>query len=105
MYEVKSCVCDYAIYDEGKLIKDLIFNSRKNAELVCDVMNLDCNHKEYGRLKTVSIDIKNLDVMKKVVSKIIKNIEEKNGISKYNEELLSELVGKDFRSKIAFRFR
>lgn len=37
MYEVKSCVCDYAIYNDGVIIPELIFNSRENAEKVCEI--------------------------------------------------------------------
>lgn len=39
-YVVKDVVCDYGIYAEGKLISsELIFNSRKNAEEICRIMN------------------------------------------------------------------
>ena len=45
-YEVRDCVCDYAIYAEDKFIsKELIFDTRKNAQTVCDIMNLDWNKK------------------------------------------------------------
>lgn len=45
-YEVRDCVCDYAIYAEDKFIsKELIFDTRKNAQAVCDIMNLDWNKK------------------------------------------------------------
>ena len=47
MYTVDSCVCDYGIYKDGKLIPELIFNSRENAEIVCEIMNLDSKHKRY----------------------------------------------------------
>jgi hypothetical protein len=57
MYEVKSCVCDYAIYNDGVIIPELIFNSRENAEKVCEIMNLDIEHKVYkDSSKTVKIE-------------------------------------------------
>lgn len=47
-YTVDSCVCDYGIYRDGKLVgEDLIFDSRKNAELVCEIMNLDMDKKVF----------------------------------------------------------
>ena len=47
IYEVRSCVCDYGIYKEGKLVSgDLIFSSRKNAEYVCSIMNADINKEQ-----------------------------------------------------------
>ena len=44
-YSVDSVVCDYGIFEEGKLIPQLIFNSSINAKLVCKIMNLDINNK------------------------------------------------------------
>lgn len=47
MYKVESCVCDYAIHRNGVMIQELIFNHRQNAEKVCEIMNLDREHKVY----------------------------------------------------------
>lgn len=50
IYEVRSCVCDYGIYKEGKLVSgDLIFSSRKNAEYVCIIMNADINKEQLSK--------------------------------------------------------
>lgn len=68
-YSVKDVVCDYGIYAEGKLISsELIFNSRKNAEEICRIMNLDNENKVYDdkvkdmreTIKLLCENIKNL---------------------------------------------
>ena len=43
--EVKSLVCDYGVYQDGKLI--LILNDRKNAELVKEILENDLQRKRY----------------------------------------------------------
>jgi hypothetical protein len=43
--EVKSVVCDYGVYQDGKLI--LVLNDRKNAELVKEILENDLQHKRY----------------------------------------------------------
>jgi len=49
MYTVESCVCDYAIYNNGVLVKELIFNSNENAKIICEIMNLDEKHQTYKK--------------------------------------------------------
>lgn len=48
--EVKSVVCDYGIYEKGKLI--LILNDRENAELIKKILEADIEHKRYKLNKT-----------------------------------------------------
>lgn len=42
---VDSVVCDYGVYEDGKLI--IILNSRHNAELIRDIIKADNEHKIY----------------------------------------------------------
>ncbi|EDT74781.1 hypothetical protein [Clostridium butyricum] len=68
-YEVRDCVCDYAIYAEDKFIsKELIFDTRKNAQAVCDIMNLDWN-KEV-------VKAENNDISEEVKEEILKEYAE-----------------------------
>lgn len=40
-YEVQPVVCDYGVFCNKELIKDLILNNRQNAELICNILNAD----------------------------------------------------------------
>ena len=46
-YSVDSVVCDYGVFEDGKL--KLICNSRRNALLILAIMEKDdlCNYSEY----------------------------------------------------------
>jgi hypothetical protein len=45
MYEVKSVVCDYGVFEDGKL--KLILNSNSNAQLIKTILEVDDEHKVY----------------------------------------------------------
>ena len=45
--EVKGVVCDYGVFEDGKLI--YIFNDKYNAELVKEILEFDLRHKRYNR--------------------------------------------------------
>lgn len=51
-YEVRQVVCDYGIYEEGKLIPELIMNSRANALLICEILRCDDEHRVFQNVKT-----------------------------------------------------
>lgn len=55
--EVKNVVCDYGIYEDGKLI--FILNNKENAELIKKVLEADAEHKRYKNKK--------IDKMQKVL--------------------------------------
>lgn len=44
-YSVDEVVCDYGVFENGKLINGLILNSRANALLIADVLNADARHE------------------------------------------------------------
>lgn len=44
-YEVKDVVCDYGVYEKGKLL--LICNSRANALLIKDILEKDIQHNTH----------------------------------------------------------
>lgn len=44
-YSVKEVVCDYGIYENGKLI--MILNDRENALLIKKILEEDSVHKRY----------------------------------------------------------
>lgn len=43
-YEVKDVVCDYGVFEDGKLIPQLILNSKSNAELIVKILEADEKH-------------------------------------------------------------
>ena len=45
--EVKELVCDWGIFIDGKLSKDLIFCSKENAEEVKRIIELDIENKRF----------------------------------------------------------
>ena len=45
--EVKELVCDWGIFINGELSKDLIFNSKANAEEVKRIIELDIENKRF----------------------------------------------------------
>lgn len=45
--QVMNCVCDYAIYVNGKLEHNLILNSKKNAELIKIILEADYEHRSF----------------------------------------------------------
>lgn len=45
-YEVRNCVCDYAVYKGDEIIEELILDSRRNAEIICKVLNSDSKHEK-----------------------------------------------------------
>ena len=45
--EVKVVVCDWGIFINGELSKDLIFNSKANAEEVKRIIELDIENKRF----------------------------------------------------------
>lgn len=47
--EVRDVVCDYGIYINGELVKELIFNGKCNAELVADVLRKDYQHETHEK--------------------------------------------------------
>ena len=46
-YEVKDVVCDYGVFEDGKLVPQLILNSRSNAELVKSILEADERHEVF----------------------------------------------------------
>ncbi|KRN70222.1 hypothetical protein IV70_GL000008 [Carnobacterium maltaromaticum DSM 20342] len=44
-YEVKDVVCDYGIFENGVLIPQLILNSKSNATIIKDILDVDQQHK------------------------------------------------------------
>lgn len=53
-YEVTSIVCDYGILEDGRLIPELILNSRKNAELIKAILEADEKHETYKLVTQVN---------------------------------------------------
>ncbi|WP_343101905.1 hypothetical protein [Romboutsia sp. MSSM.1001216sp_RTP31141st1_G3_RTP31141_220114] len=47
-YEVKEVVCDYGIYENGKLV--LLVNDYQNAKLIVDILKADNEKKRYQNL-------------------------------------------------------
>lgn len=47
-YEIKEVVCDYGVYEDGKLI--LILNDYINAKLIVDILETDSKKKRYQNL-------------------------------------------------------
>ena len=45
--EVKEVVCDWGIFINGELSKDIIFNSKANAEEVKRIIELDIENKRF----------------------------------------------------------
>lgn len=52
-FEVKDVVCDYGVYEDGKLIPQLIFSSRQNALKVAEILNNEYRHQPYTYCFTV----------------------------------------------------
>ena len=52
-YRVENCVCDYSIVrivnDKKEIIE--ILNSRSNAQLICDILNIDLRQEIYSNEK------------------------------------------------------
>lgn len=46
-YKVKSVVCDYGVFEDEKLIPELILNSRSNAELIRNILEADEKHEVF----------------------------------------------------------
>lgn len=46
-YTVENVVCDYGVFKDGILIKELIFNDKHNAMMVSNILNADTNYKRY----------------------------------------------------------
>lgn len=51
-YEVKEIVCDYGVCEDGKLIPQLILNSRHNAELIRTILEADQRHEVFNVIQT-----------------------------------------------------
>lgn len=47
-YEVRPVVCDYGVFENGQLI--LILNSSLNAELVKEILQLDCQKEVFEKI-------------------------------------------------------
>lgn len=45
VYTVQSVVCDWGVYENGKLI--VVVNSYSNAKLIVDILNADIKHERY----------------------------------------------------------
>lgn len=55
-YEVKDVVCDYGVFEDGKLI--LILNSRSNAQLIADILTIDQEHRVVKKYVNGAIEIR-----------------------------------------------
>lgn len=50
-YELKEVVCDYGIYENGKLI--LVLNDYVNAKFILDILKYDEQNKRYPNMVTM----------------------------------------------------
>ena len=57
-YEVKDVVCDYGVFEDGKLIPELILNSRSNAQLIADILTVDQEHRVVKKYVNGAIEIR-----------------------------------------------
>ncbi len=95
--EVKDVVCDYGVYENDELI--YIFNDRCNAELVKEILKVDSKGKRYNRKLTVALSCKDLDIVSNAVKVINNNIVKKGYFSDYDKELLSALLGENWKKE------
>lgn len=49
IYVVQSVVCDWGVYENGKLI--VVVNSYSNAKLIVDILNADIKHEIYKEIE------------------------------------------------------
>lgn len=46
-YEVKNVVCDYGVFEDGKLISGMMLNSKRNAEFIVEILEIDEKHRQF----------------------------------------------------------
>ena len=49
MYAVQAVVCDWGVYENGKL--KVVVNDYSNAKLIVDILNADVKHERYKEVE------------------------------------------------------